>query len=223
MANEQIQAAFEQERKLVKIDVKNGDLPDSVYAAIEKHYQRLDSTAIAVTQHAGASLDCKKGCNYCCHFKTEAGPEEIFRIVEYIGSHFNVDKLQAVTERAKTARNLVRSLPAAKRIQTNIPCALLENGTCSVYSVRPSVCRKKHSTDVSVCEASYNRPDDATIQNAENYLISSVLLTMSSAARQALADTELDASLYDLNEHLADALDDNKYKKRWKNGKKTFI
>ncbi len=223
MASEQIQAAFEQERKLVKTDMEKGDLPDSAFAAIEGHYQRLDGTAIAVIKHAGVSVDCKKGCNYCCHFKTEAGPEEIFRIVEYIGSHFNEDKLQAVTERANKAQNLVRSLPTAKRIQTNVPCALLEDGACSVYSVRPSVCRKKHSTDVAVCEASYNRPDDATIQNAEDSLVSSVLLTMSSAARQGLANTELDAALYDLNERLADALGDNKYQKRWKNGKKAFV
>ncbi len=223
MANEQIQAAFEQERKLIKADVKKGDLPGSVFAAIEGHYRRLDGTAIAVMEHAEVSLDCKKGCNFCCHFKTEAGPEEIFRIVEYIESHFDEDKLQAVTERAKSAQNLVRSLPNAKRIQTNIPCALLEDGACSVYSVRPSVCRKKHSTDVTICEASYDRPDDATIQNAENSLVSSVLLTMSSAARQGLADSELDAAVYDLNERLAEALGDKKHLKRWKNGKKAFV
>ena len=222
MANEQIQAAFEQERNLVKTDVEKGDLPDSAFTAIESHYERLDGTAIAVTQHAGVTVDCKMGCNYCCHFKTEAGPEEIFRIVEYIGSHFNEGKRQAVAERAKTAQNLVRSLPVAKRIQTKIPCALLEDGACSVYSVRPAVCRKKHSTDVTVCEASFDRPDDNTIQNAENSLVSSVLLTMSSAGRQGLADTKLDSELYDLNERLADALCDSKFQKRWKNGKKAF-
>ena len=222
MANQEIRAAFEQERQLVKNDVDKGELPDSAFAAIEGHYRRLDSTAIAVTKHAGVTVDCKKGCHHCCYFKTEAGPEEIFRIVEYIGSNFDETKLQAVTERAETAQKLVRSLPAAKRIQTNIPCALLEDGVCSVYSVRPSVCRKKHSTDVAVCEASYDRPDDDTIQNAESQLVSSVLLTMSSAARQGLADTELDAALYDLNEHLADALGDSKYQKRWKKRKKAF-
>lgn len=222
MANQQVQAAFEQERQLVKKDVEKGDLPDSAYMAIEGHYRRLDRTAIAVTKHAGVSIDCKKGCHHCCYFKTEAGPEEIFRIAEHIGSNFNEAKQQAVMERAKAAQNLVRSLPAAKRIQTNIACALLEDGVCSVYSVRPSVCRKKHSTDVAVCEASYERPEDSTIQNAENQLVSSVLLTMSSAARQGLADTKLDSTLYDLNEHLADALGDSKYKKRWKKHKKAF-
>lgn len=217
-ANQKIRAAFEQERQMVKIAVEKDEL-----TAIEGHYQRLDSTAKAVFQHADVSVDCKKRCHFCCHFKTEVAPVEIFRIVEYIRSHFDEERLQSVKERAKTAKNLIRRLPIAERIQTNIPCALLEDGLCSVYSVRPSICRKKHSTDVAACKASYDRPNDDTIQESEIPLVSEVLSTMSAAARLGIEDTGLDAALYDLNEFLTDALDDNEYRKRWINGKKAFV
>ena len=131
--------------------------------------------------------------------------------------------MDTVLETAQANQNIISDLTQEKRIKTNLACALLRNGKCSVYSVRPSACRKMHSLDVETCKSSFDKPEDTTIQNSEVPLIASVLLSIGSAARQGLNDVGLDSNLYDLNEVLYDALKDSKYQKRWKNGKKAFV
>jgi Fe-S-cluster containining protein len=44
------------------------------------------------------------------------------------------------------------------------PCALLENGACSVYDARPMACRIYLSTKLETCLEFYNHPD-----NEHNY------------------------------------------------------
>ncbi len=113
-------------------------------------------------------------------------------------------------------------LSQAKRIVTNMACPLLEDNVCSIYAMRPSMCRKMHSTDVEACQHSYDNPEDENIENAEHPVLSAITMTMLTAAREGFSTLGLDKTVYDLNEVLIVALSDSKYKKRWLNGKKAF-
>ena len=223
MSNQQIQKAYEAERKIIKQTIQENDGPNSVFDAINLHHSRTDEAKGSIETYSKVETSCKKGCNYCCYFKTEVGAEEVFLIADYILNHFDKANLDTVLKKAQSNKKKISNLSTGKRIQTNIECALLKEGECSVYPVRPSTCRKMHSTDIDICKSSFDNPDDTSIQNAEVPLLSSVLLSMSSAARQGLNDAGLDSNLYDLNEVIYDALIDNKYQKRWKKGKKAFV
>lgn len=223
MPNEQLQEAYEKERSVVKAECQQDKPPESVFRASRHHLQRLDEASRAVSEYAKAEIDCRKGCYYCCYFKKEVGAEEVFLIVDHIKRHFNQAQIDQVTQAALDARNKIQQMSQSRRIQSNLACALLIDGQCSVYEARPAICRKLHSQNVSSCEASYNNPEDSTIENDEHPLISSVLTTMNAAARQGIDDAGLDAALYDLNQVLWGALSETKYLKRWKKGKTAFV
>src|SRR5690606_34224108 len=61
---------------------------------------------------------CKKGCNHCCHYEIAITDLE----VEYIRSKVKVKKL--------------------KFINAGKECPFLKNGICSIYEVRPFICRR---------------------------------------------------------------------------------
>ncbi len=91
-------------------------------------------------------LACGKGCNFCCHTYLSALGPEVLRIA------------REVRGRPDTAR-IVEALGAtagkthAERHGARLPCGLLVSGLCSVYEVRPTICRKTVSARLDDCRA----------------------------------------------------------------------
>ncbi len=219
---QQLKTAFENERDQVVAQCgKKVDL-ESLNIATVNFYRRLDNTIAGVSKHIEQNIQCKQGCNYCCHFRVDVSANEVFAIVEHVQSTFTPDQLEKLVEKATHNKNKLDMLSQAKRIVTNIACPLLEDNACSIYNMRPSMCRKMHSTNVEACQHSYENPEDNNVENAEHPVLSAITMTMLTAAREGFSALGLDKTVYDLNEVLIDALSDSKYKKRWLNGKKTF-
>ena len=79
-----------------------------------------------------ATWDCAAGCSFCCHLPVMATPSEAAAIGPQVSG--------AAWER-------VVSFESGR-------CALLaDDGTCSVYDVRPLKCRAHTSTSRDACEA----------------------------------------------------------------------
>ncbi len=219
---QQLKTAFENERDQVTNECgKDADF-DALNIATVNFYRRLDSTIKGVSEHIEENIQCQQGCSYCCHFKVDVSANEVFSIVEHVQSTFTADKLEKLIEKASNNQKKLVLLSQAKRVVTNIACPLLEDNVCSIYTKRPSMCRKMHSTNVEACRHSYDNPEDKNIENAEHPVLSAITLTMLTAAREGFSTLGLDKTVYDLNEVLITALSDNKYKKRWLNGKKAF-
>ena len=134
----------------------------------------------------------------------------------------NDEDFDRYLEKAKDNKKKMAMLSHSKRIVTNVACPLLIENACSIYNVRPSMCRKIHSTNVDACKHSYEHPEDNNVENAEHPVLSAITMTMLTAARDGFISHKLDDTVYDLNDVLVFALEDDKYKKRWLNGKKAF-
>jgi Fe-S-cluster containining protein len=73
-------------------------------------------------------------------------------------------KLDSVSSNARAIarieENLKRIAPLTpdQHIRSVIPCALLEDGVCTVYEARPATCRKYYSVSVETCRNSFNDP-----------------------------------------------------------------
>jgi len=219
---EKLQAAFDIEKGQVIKDCEIDGSGESVLTAVTHANQRLDATMVGVLEHSGAVLDCRDGCDYCCHFKVEVGAEEVFAMTHYVESVLTPDQKDAILDRARVNNHLVSTLSQSKRIQTNIPCAFLSDHSCTVYSARPAMCRKVHSTDVSACKQSFDNPADATVLNAEHSGISAISMTAITAVREGIKESGFDGTIYDLNEVVVDAFENPKCEKRWRQGKKAF-
>ena len=219
---QQLKTAFENERDLISSECDNKVDFESLNTVTANFYRRLDNTITGVSTHIEQDIQCQKGCSYCCHFRVDVSANEVFAIVEHVQSNFSSDQLEKLVEKATLNKSKLAMLSQAKRIVTNIACPLLEDNDCSIYAMRPSMCRKMHSTNVEACQHSYECPEDINVENAEHPVLSAITMTMLTAAREGFSTLGLDKTVYDLNEVLIAALSDSKYKKRWLNGKKAF-
>jgi len=140
----------------------------------------------------------------------------------YVESVLTPDQKSAILDRARANNRLVSTLTQSKRIQTNIPCAFLSEHSCTVYTVRPAMCRKVHSTDVTACKQSFDNPADTTVSNAEHPVMPAISMTAIAAVREGIKESGFDSTIYDLNEVVVDAFENPKCEKRWGQGKKAF-
>lgn len=125
--------------------------PQALLAATELLHQFYEQTwryvqSLNVVPHA-----CAAGCAYCCHLTVEASAPEIFLIAAHLKAHLPAEQLEAVKGRVRDTATAVRGLSPDARVRAAVPCALLENGRCSVYRVRPLGCRSWNSRDARAC------------------------------------------------------------------------
>jgi Fe-S-cluster containining protein len=97
-------------------------------------------------------LACKEGCSWCCNFFVVTSAAEALRIAEYIRTTFPSAEVDALKERLTRLEEQIRGLDDVQRSHARLPCALLVDGRCSVYPVRPLPCAGYNSYDASLCE-----------------------------------------------------------------------
>lgn len=93
--------------------------PGSALKLLRLLHQAVDAIGEVVAPFAA----CRRGCNACCHI-----PVHLFPI-----------EAELIEKRTGVRR---RATPAPKRDFTGEPCPFLVNGECSIYEVRPLVCRR---------------------------------------------------------------------------------
>ncbi|MBC7465003.1 MAG: YkgJ family cysteine cluster protein [Bdellovibrio sp.] len=90
-------------------------------------------------QHAHIKSSCHKGCSACCHLEVEITTDEAALLSEAVDSGYIIDdfRLANLAMREKNDTKWKRGAINDNR------CVFLSNeGACSVYDYRPSVCRK---------------------------------------------------------------------------------
>lgn len=134
---------------------------------IEKMYHSIDKfiesiSALALKQ--GISIDCKKGCSWCCHQAVYANSYEIQYLKNYIKNSFSKEDQLAVLDLAKKKNKVTGKMSKKDVLHFKNPCPLLKNNRCTAYKARPMACRIYLSTKVSTCFEFYKNPG-----NKENF------------------------------------------------------
>ena len=156
-------------------------------------------------------LACKAGCSHCCSARVEAIEPEVFRIAREIGSR-RPEEIKALIERLRAYVAMPSDVAPWKR---RTPCPFLADNLCSIYEVRPGVCRKAHSLDVAKCAA--NAPE---IPESLNIVLGAEALMKGTA--DAYREIGLHASGHDLGRAVLIALTDPTAEGRWLNGEAVF-
>jgi hypothetical protein len=103
-------------------------------------------TEIRKKQLPNDPLACQPGCHMCCTHRVEATPAEAQTIAEAI-----VDEPELQAKVRKFAKEYGRK-PQLERIKDRVFCPFLTGkGMCGIYEIRPAVCAKYHSLDVTAC------------------------------------------------------------------------
>ena len=100
----------------------------------------------------------------------------------------------------------------------NLPCALLVDGRCAAYEVRPLACARYHSLSRARCERAFAHPEDAgTPRNARPVLAELIAFggAVEATTEAALDEAGLSAAKGELHQLLRALLEDPELGRRW--------
>lgn len=187
---------------------------NKIYAinAIRILHEQIDELTQKIIKKPGLHFDCKAGCSYCCSLRVAAVPAEIFVIARHL------KQLPKETQ-SEIIRRLEIHAEAARGIlmeQHFLPCPMLADGRCSVYALRPAMCRKYLSLDVEECK----KPDACAPEDREMVMKSSALIF---GTNQAYSRAKLSNQIHELGQALLIALTDPTAEDRWYRGEQVFV
>lgn len=124
--------------------------PNSLPGILQRVYKETQSLFHEMPGYD--SLDCKRGCNHCCHWTVSVSDAEAALIRKTLKKHPQKKRLE---QRLKQTAEKIKGMDPAQRGQAKIPCAFLDDkdGACSIYEVRPLSCRAYTSSSLAACQA----------------------------------------------------------------------
>lgn len=143
--------------------VQSGISQDSMFSALKDMYSAIDevTNTLAIYAHRqGQSIDCKKGCEWCCHQPIYALSYEMEYLNAYVKNNFDRQTQDLIKLRAEKKNKKLKALNETDLPNSKYPCPLLENGSCIAYEVRPMACRIYLSSNVNTCLQFYKNPEN---------------------------------------------------------------
>ena len=197
-------ASREAGRSLTADSLKRGIRLQAVATAAADVARFADEALAIVQAEYRPRLHCKEGCHYCC---CKPGVllsiPDLLRILARIHSTFSRADVLALGDRAKRYGEQVAGRDFNDLVDESVPCPLLVDGRCSVYDVRPLVCRGYNSTDVDACKRAHS---DRTARVPIFAMLKDVTDGATVGAAQSLEAAGVNDSLVDLGTALRLAL-----------------
>lgn len=134
-----------------------------LFEAIKTMYEGIDGlidSLLGVAEKQGVSIDCKKGCAWCCTQAVFANSYEIHYLGRFIEKNFSKAEQEQIIRKAKSKNDKTEKLNDSDVLHFKADCPLLKNGICSAYSARPMACRIYLSQKVNTCLDFYQKPED---------------------------------------------------------------
>jgi Fe-S-cluster containining protein len=165
----------------------------------------------AAARAAGAAIACAPGCTFCCHLRVGVLPHEAVALWRHVRTSLPPEEAAAIEQRVVENARRIDGMTAVEHRAANIPCALLRDGRCSAYEVRPAACAAYHSLSRERCERSFRHPRDAgTPKNARPALLTLQAFSdaVIAAARAGATDAGVASPEAELHQSLRALIDD---------------
>lgn len=162
---ENIEKAFYHDGYKLGMRAISEDNQDELFQAIAVMYVAIDKLTESLFDFAhqqGQTIDCKKGCEWCCHQPIFALDYELDYLNYYIQKSFSVKEKEAISQRAHIKNDKLKQLKNDALLNSKHACPLLKKGACLAYEYRPMACRIYLSTNVNTCLKFFEQPDDKT-------------------------------------------------------------
>jgi Fe-S-cluster containining protein len=168
-----------------------------VRLAFENSQQRHD-LRIASAPDVG-TLACRAGCTWCCYFSVDVRAVEVFSILDFVERTFTIEEKARVYAEVRANSTALRNLGESERMKRNVKCPFLNDGRCTIYTVRPQTCRNYHATNVAGCQQSYEDPDNLDIDPDFAPWVYQAGTAHVDAFSTAMRDAGYDVNAYELN------------------------
>ncbi len=132
-----------------------------LYESVSEMYEMIDNFNESLSEfakHQNQQIDCKKGCEWCCHQPVFALDYEMDYLIDFIKRNFDKPTQIEIKTRAKNKNNKLSFLKETDLLNSKFPCPLLQNGACIAYHARPMACRIYLSLDVNSCVRFFKNP-----------------------------------------------------------------
>jgi Fe-S-cluster containining protein len=178
--------------------------------ALSERIVRELTAEFSAASAAGAPIACVAGCTFCCHQRVNVFPHEAVAIVRRLRKAFGPDEQAAIEQRILDNARRVDALTPGQHRSANLRCALLVEGQCSVYDVRPSACAAYHSLSRDRCRHSFEHPESiGTPRNSRPALrpLQEAAASVAAALETELRGAGLRADKGELHQRLRAALE----------------
>ncbi|VAW85447.1 hypothetical protein MNBD_GAMMA16-198 [hydrothermal vent metagenome] len=212
-----------QERKRLTKLFKKSISPETMSSAVRSIHKNIDDYRILNIEKYNIKLACKEGCTYCCrHLRVEVFLPEVFRIKNYLEKHCSKEELSNIKSVIATTAKRAQNLSDQEHNTARIACPLLIDNNCSIYSVRPGMCRKYHSLEVDPCIKRYDEPTNETHGAISVRGLSLGVMSFLKGLHHSLKKQKLDGNTYELSQALDVVLNNPKAYAQWRQGKAIF-
>ena len=168
------------------------------------------------------ALACEAGCSHCCYqYDVGVTPLEILHIATIILETYSESEHEHLLARLTAAEKRKQEQPIEDWGYAKFPCPLLVDDKCSVYEMRPFVCRAMNSYDEDRCRVNRETPrnDSSVPMYSHQYDIAKFTR---SGVQQGLVDAGLQHEILELVPALRIALTTPNASIRWLAGERVF-
>ncbi len=125
----------------------NNYTPRAIAVRVQKNVSQY------VDEHAGPTV-CGAGCSHCCKLPVGLSSlAELRLMVDAFKKQATKKEFRAFNRKIREDFDATREIRnPGEYIKAGITCPFLKDNKCSVYDVRPAVCRAMYSTDETFCK-----------------------------------------------------------------------
>lgn len=178
----------------------------SLLPAVTEMYSAIDALIDSFSLLAAKqdkNIDCKSGCEWCCHQPVFAMDYELDYLQTFISEYFDSELKNEIISRAIAKQNNFGKLKGDKLQNAKHACPLLNEGACMAYKARPMACRIYLSSDVKSCVHFYKSPEDKNSYPALLDLPMRLGRMMNEGFKAALKTKGIDAKEFRIEELLS--------------------
>ena len=199
------------------LEPRTGDTATEIANEIDKGMdQAIDLSP------AKCDRQCREGCPGCCHARISVTVPEICAIADSIRENRTPEEINSIRRRAVEIAEESSGMDNTQFAKSMFWCPLLSSGlSCSVYPVRPLVCRAWHSLSRDQCHDCYfaNHVTDTIPLDEHAYTVGQGVRAGLSSAIDAAG---LDGRSYELCHAHIVAIDQPDAAELWAAGENVF-
>jgi Fe-S-cluster containining protein len=198
--------------------LSKGRSPARVYELFDRAAAFAESFR---ARHRGepTGLACKRGCNHCCHMPVASTGPAVLRMAAALRERLSKADFAAALARVVALDEKTRGVPWSPGLRAPTPCAFLVDGACSVYAVRPFVCRAWNSTDAEACKRALS---EETVPMRFDVFQRATFAGIESGIKEALSAYRLDTQDLELAPAMRVAMQNEDACERWLAGEPLF-
>lgn len=157
---------------------------------------------------------CADGCSHCCRVHVSISAPEAIVLAAFLRDTYDQESIAKLTAHVAEIAKQVAGMDRDARIESKVPCPLLDGDRCAAYQVRPLPCAAANSYDARACASGGEIP----IEPIQLGAVRATQLGLSTA----IAARGLDNGRYELAGALAVALRTKDVAERWLRGERLF-